>query len=69
MYCTLSGQLKTTINYMLQQKCGDNGSSRGDSGSGDKFDVGSGNNDCSNDSNGDSNIDGDSSDKTNGELG
>jgi hypothetical protein len=40
-------------------KCGDNGSGRGNSGSGDRFDVSSSNDDCSDDSNGDGNVDGD----------
>jgi hypothetical protein len=31
------------------RKCGDNGGSRGKSGGGDGFDVGSGNNNCSDD--------------------
>ncbi len=46
--------------------CGNNGGGRGDSGGGDRFDVGSGGDDCSDDSNNNGNIDGDSGDGDSG---
>jgi hypothetical protein len=51
-----NNQLKAAV-----EKCDNNGGSRGNSGGGDGFDIGSSNNKCSGDSNGDSNVDGDSS--------
>jgi hypothetical protein len=56
-----AGDAKQQSTKSCSGKCGDNGGGRGESSSGNGFDVGSGKDDCSEDSNGDGDGDGDSS--------
>jgi hypothetical protein len=59
-----AGGTKQQSTKSCSRKCGNNDASRGDSGGGNRFDVGS--NDCSDDSNGNSDDDGDSGDGDSG---
>jgi hypothetical protein len=55
-----AGGAKQQSTKSCSRKCGKDGSSRGNSGGGNGFDLGSGNNNCSDDSNGNGDGDGDS---------
>jgi hypothetical protein len=57
-----AGGTKQQSTKSCSRKCGDDGGGRGNSGGGNEFDVGSGDDNCSDDSNGDGNGDPDSGD-------
>jgi hypothetical protein len=62
-----AGRARQQSTKSCSRNCGNNGSSRGYIGSGDGFDVGSGNNSCSDNSNSHSNVDGESNDDNHAE--
>jgi hypothetical protein len=65
---TLSaGGAKQQSTKSCSRKCGNNGSGVGNSGGGDRFDIGSGKDDCSDNSNGNGDGNGDSGDGYSGD--